>query len=251
MKTLARFTVIVLLIALVLPIASVGAQGGGDDEALAPDVAAVFYQAATAGSFEAMDDGSYTLTLEGVGENIIWLVSYPGMQVYTMPAMLFNDDWGANPELMANAVLEVDDLNIELILSAPTYADGVQTYVAIVENIIEPVETKDGPELPMMFADANLAIEWSLDFHNGLVAGIDARYEGARATPEECTAAKTAVNEWLVWDQQKAVEQNNARAVCSSGDAAACDLQTSIAIERYLTRQGMIPVIKVAYNECA
>jgi hypothetical protein len=236
MKTVVRLMLVALLLVVALPLTSVSAQDNPEDTLVAaPELSAVYYLSAASGSFADQGDGTYLLTLEGVGPEIVWLASYPGLRVYRLSTENLAINWGAGPEgLSADAVLETAGLNIQMLLSSPTYdaTAGTQSYVASVVNIITVEDTKEPPELPATFDNAALSIAWTVEFENGLVAGIQVRYEGLRATPEECAAALQSWNDYVVWDQQKAAEQAAAQLACSQGDAAACTTANNIAQER-------------------
>lgn len=255
MKALVRLTVMLVVVALVLPLATVGAQGGEGDELLAPEISAVYFQTATSGAFADNGDGTYTLTLEGVGPEIVWIMNTPVLSVQRLDNTNFNTQWGSAEGLEGEAVLEINGLNVLLTLSAPTY-DGaaVQTYQAVVTDIVAAEETKDAPELPMSFENAYLSIVWSVDFQNGLVAGIEAMYEGMRATPEQCAAAQTAWNNFLAWDAVKKAEYQAASVVCYGSDLATqqsgCDQMKAIQQERNAAIKAVTPSVLLLATEC-
>jgi hypothetical protein len=254
MKTVIRLIVVAWLIVLVLPLVPVGAQGEG--LLPAPGITAVFYQSATSGSFVDNGNGSYTLTLEGVGVEVIWLISSPSLQVYRVDAATLVADWAAAPEsLSTSAVLETADLNIQMTLSSPVYdaVAGTQTYQATVSQVMAIVESKDEPALPETFDSANLSIAWGLEFQDGLVAGIEKRYEGMRATPEQCTAAKQAYTDYMAWLAPLNAEYaaNSAQIAAGTGDTAALQARnTQIAAMTGAKAAEMGPTMRLMFREC-
>ena len=67
MKTIVRLMLVVVLLVLAVPLFPAGAQDGGEgDEVLAPEMSAVYFQTATAGSFADNGDGTYSVTITGL-----------------------------------------------------------------------------------------------------------------------------------------------------------------------------------------
>jgi hypothetical protein len=261
MKTVVRLMLVVVLLALAVPLFPAGAQDGGEeDELLAPEMSAIYFQTADGGSFVDNGDGTYTLTLEGVGAEITWIMTEPTLAVQTINNTNFNAHWNAAEGLVTDAVLGIEGFNIHLTLSMPTYdeATGVQTFVATVNQIVPAVESKDEPELPMTFDSAKLSIAWTVDFQSGLVLGVNAMYEGMRATPEECAAAQKQWNDYLTWDAAKKAEYIAARNTCRGRDGTtdaalkqtACQLSETINAERLAASASITPVTTLLGTEC-
>lgn len=234
MKNVIRLFAVVLLVVLVLPLVPVSAQDGGEGEGLvASEATAVYFQTATAGSLADNGDGTYTLTLQGVGAQVAWIMSAPSMAIQQQSNVNLAKQWAAAEGLSTGAVLQVGDLNIQLTLTAPAYdeATSTETYVATVGEIAAPEGVKE-PELPTSFDAASLSVAWSIEFQNGLVDGVTAMYEGMRATPEECAAAKQQWADFQTWWNAKSTEYNAAVKLCLAGDSAQCTTAKSIAAER-------------------
>jgi hypothetical protein len=245
MKTLVRFIMFVALLSLVLPLAAVGAQeGSGEDQLVAvPEISAVYYLSAASGSFADQGDGTYLLTLEGVGPEVIWIMTAPSLAIQQQNNVNLNAQWTAAEGLTTDAVIEAAGLNISMTLAAPVYdeATGVQTFVATVTDITAPEGVKE-PAVPATFDAANLSLVWSMEFQNGLVGGIQAMYAGMRATPEECAAAQQQWNDYNTWATAKYQEFNTASYACWQGDKAACSTANAIVAEinaRYATVSGL------------
>jgi hypothetical protein len=251
MKSVNRLLVVVLLIALALPLIPAAAQDGGEGEELTATVVAVYFQTASAGSFADNGDGTYILTLQGIDPQVVWLVSNPALAIQQQNNANLARQWAAAEGLIANAVLQVGDLNIQLTLTSPAYDETAmtETYAATVVEIVAPEGVKE-PELPTSFEAANLSISWSVDFQSGLVLGIDAMYQGMRATPEECTAAKQQFNDWKAWDAQQYTLQQQAAAACAAGDAAACQTKKEIMISRGAANRAILPVLQMINTQC-
>ena len=197
MKTVARLVIVALIAALMLPVAVVGAQGGSSEE-----ISAVLYQTAESGSFADNGDGTYALMLDDAAMEIVWLISTPTLQVYGWDARSLSANWGAAEGLETDAVLATEGLNIHLTLSAPVYDEeaGTQSFTAVVGEIEEFEESKDGPSLPESFGIADLSIRWSVEFQNNLVEGVNARFEGTRGPTDSCAEALDWWMTYLTWD---------------------------------------------------
>lgn len=252
MKTVVRILVVCLLLTVALPLALVNAQGDGGEYTMAPTISAVYYIPATAGSFEEVDD-AYLLTLAGVAEEIEWIMASPMLSIYTFSNVNFNAQWVANDELVADAVLQVADLNVQLALSSPAYDvdTGTQTYVAEVTDIIGPADAKE-IELPMEFEAVTLTIAWTDEFQGGLIDGIAAMYEGMRATPEQCAAAQASYDQFQnVWLPERVAAHDALIWPCLlDGDAAACQLMNDISMEMAFEQMAMAQVLSMINNEC-
>jgi hypothetical protein len=245
MKALARITVLIVLAALVLPLATVGAQ---DDDGVrllsSPQISAVYLQTATTGSFADNGDGTYTLTLEGVGAEILWIFNSPGLQIVSLQAQGLMADWAAAEDLATDATLEIESLNIMLELSSPSYdaEAGVQTYSAVIGELVSLEDSKDEPDLPEAFDAGNLVIAWSQEFEAGLLTGFEARSEGTREElSQECKDAQAAWEAYVAWDAQKWEEQQA---------ATDPDEKSAILYERYMAQMAIMPVVNYLNANC-
>lgn len=251
MKTIVRTLVVISLLVIALPLSLANAQDGGETYTTTPVISAVYYIPATAGTFEEVDD-VYLLTLEGVELGIDWIMTSPMLSIRTFNNDNLTAQWAANDELAANAVLQVDDLNVMLTLSSPTYDvdTGVQTYVAVVGDIVAPADVKE-PELPMAFEAVNLSIEWTNAFQEGLLIGIDEMYEGVRATPAECAHARNEYRQYQDhWLPPRIAAHDALIWPCLGGDGAACQLMSQISMEMAFKSMEMAPVLAMINTEC-
>lgn len=251
MKTIVRTLVVISLLVVALPLSLATAQDGGEVYTVAPSITAVYFVPAASGTFVEQDD-AYLLTLEGVGPEIDWIMTAPTLSIRTFNNDNFVTHWAANEELVANAVLQVDGLNVMLSLSSPAYDvdTGVQTYVAVVDDIVAPADIKE-PELPMAFEAVNLSIGWTDAFQEGLIIGIEAMYEGLRATPRQCARAYSQYLYYqYVWLPPRLSAHDNLIWPCLDGDAAACQLMSEISMEMAFKQMEMAPVIEMINNEC-
>ncbi len=253
MKTTVRTIILALLIAAMLPVLPVVAQdgGNGDELVVAPDLSAVYYLSATSGSFADQGDGTYLLTLEGIGDDLVWIASQPTLSIGTLSNVNLNTQWGAAAGLSTEAALQVGDLNVELTVTSPAYADGVQTYVATVGEITSLAGEKE-PELPMTFEAAQMALAWNVAFQNGLIDGIAAMYEGMRATPEECATAQQQWDAYVVWNADATQRYIAAHDACNyQKDAAACAEATQIRLDQRAAANAIRPVAVLLNTECS
>lgn len=240
MKTIVRITILVLLLALALPIIPASAQDGEEEVSLV-GISSVYLQDATSGSFEDNGDGTYTLTLNEASEQFTWVITSPGLGIQHFSTETIVLNWSEVEDLSTEAVLSVENLNILLQLSAPTFADGTQTYIAMVTEIRALDGAKD-PEVPMAFDAAELSISVSQEFESGLFQGVVMRYEGIRGA-EECDAARADYDEFNnVWVPAKSQERYDAIVTCYTDPdpnvaQAACqrsyDINTEISMRKY------------------
>lgn len=249
--------IFVLLLAVMLPLVPASAQDEGDELIAAPEASAVYFLSAASGSFADQGDGTYLLTLEGVDENIVWIMAQPVLAMSTLNNVNLNNHWANAEALTTDAVLEVDGMNVMLTLSSPTFEAGVQTFVATVGEIVAPEGVKE-PELPLTFEAVHLSIAWTIDFQDGLVGGIQAMYEGLRATPEECAAAQAEWDAYSTWRTAKTAEYVAASNTCRGRDgttdpalkAAACDQKAVLAAELNAAAANIAPTATLLANEC-
>jgi hypothetical protein len=175
MKAITRILVVVILVAITVPLLPASAQDEGPSTGF-------FVQEAESGTMADNGDGTYTLTLVGVGENIKGLLAAPEVGLSYYNAGLIALYWTSNPDgLEATAILETADQTLTLTLSAPAYdleADSM-TYTA---SVVVPEGEKDvtvaeefGPATLTIIADDVFA------------AGLNTGKENAGARPIQCT----------------------------------------------------------------
>lgn len=175
MKKIMRVLILVLLLTMVLPLGAASAEEGV--------YAGYFVQDAESGTVVDNGDGTYTLTLAGVAEDVNWLFTSPESGFGYINVGQLALDWAANPDgLEAEAILEVGDMVAELVVGAPVYSLEEATISYVVTPVVLEGE-KDAPEIAEEFEAATLYIVADNAFITGLQAGSDAG--GAR--PLRCT----------------------------------------------------------------
>jgi hypothetical protein len=190
MKSLVRLVAVMMLFAVMLPALPTRAQDGQGTDALLSEDDGLYIQSAVSGTLADHGDGTQTLTLQGVGPQMVWVLGGAAMTVRYIDAVYFSLDWAAMPDLSTPAVLAVGNLNILMTLKAPAYdaATQTQTYVVAVTGITTTEDTKDEPPLPSSFDLAYLSIAPSSAFLEGLVAGAQTGPEGVRS--DSCSVEK-------------------------------------------------------------
>jgi hypothetical protein len=230
MKLIVRILVVVLALSFLFPMTLVNAQDGSSALPVIPTTSAVYYMTATSGSFADQGDGTYLLTLEGVGANVAWIMTSPSLMIQQHSVANLNMQWAAAEGLATDAVVNAAGLNVAMTLTSPTYDEstGMQTFAATVTGITAPAGVKE-PDVPATFDAASLSIAWSDSFQGGLLGGISAMYEGLRATPEECATAQQEWNDYQTWLQQQLTLLNQVTNDCLfKKDQAACTQMNAI-----------------------
>lgn len=185
MKLLSRIGLLVVALILALPMQAVSAQ----DEAEAMDpFEGVYIQAANFGSLEASEGDTYTLTLEGIGEDTAWMIHTPELRAGNYPTLDLLLDWAAAEQAEditlapVQGALEIGDVALTLQLSNPIFdsATGIATYTVTIENQFS-FEENAKSELPDLFENATLFITFDTAFQEALIAGFDIRAADFRA----------------------------------------------------------------------
>jgi hypothetical protein len=186
MKTVVRLAIVVVMLVVMLPLAPVHAEG---DESYA----GFFIQEAASGTMVDNMDGTYTLTLTGVGEETDWLLTSPYAGISSVSTGELALIWSSNPDgLAANAVLEVGDVSVSLSLTAPVF-DAENEAVTYTASVIVPEGEKDAPEVPAEFEAAYLYIVTDDALMDGLKIGA----ENSEARPTlQCTRVYSFLLGW-------------------------------------------------------
>ncbi len=95
-------------------------------------------------------------------------------------------DWNFAEELTAEAVLQLSDARLELIIGAPVYDFETGTFSYVVLDIEGAELDKDGLFVLPEFEEGSLFIRLSTVFLDGLLAGRDARAANTRAICLAC-----------------------------------------------------------------
>ncbi|MBI5958806.1 MAG: hypothetical protein HY866_08730 [Chloroflexi bacterium] len=186
MKTVVRLAIVVVMLVVMLPLASVHAEG---DETYA----GFFIQEAESGTMIDNMDGTYTLTLEGVGEDTEWLVSTPYAGVGAVSTGELAQIWASHPDgLVAQAVLEIDDVVVSLSLTAPVF-DAENESISYTATVVVPEGEKDAPEVAAEFESAVLYIVTD----DALLDGLKVGAENNEARPTlQCTKIYSFLLGW-------------------------------------------------------
>lgn len=165
------------------------------------ELSAIIVQPAPAGGFSEVD-GVLTLTIEGVPTNSVFVVYQPALVTSNYVTQNVVDDWAFTKEftedgelLTLPAILETPELRLELEITAPSIADGVVTYQATVVGAEWLIDSKDDPEAPETFADANLVITldsasvgvWSQAFDKRINSGRNITAQSACTPTTFCS----------------------------------------------------------------
>ena len=157
--------------------------------------AALHLQTASAGSFEALEDGGYTLSLDTAEQTYRIFLPAPLLNIREPEPALIAQVWqladeDAEEAASVPASLTLDDRIITMQLSNPAFDDETQmmTYTAQIERIV--VTSEDGkPEAPATFSSADLLLDPPPGFEMKLVmmgANAPAALRSATSNDERC-----------------------------------------------------------------
>ena len=172
MKTLRITFVFALIFGL---FAVVSAQ---DVETETPDLSGNFVQFADGGSFAEVEDSeAFTLTLNGVAEDTAWQFITPELDGGRMNTNLIALYWDAAEDLSTSALLETEEVTLELTLSEPDFnaETGEMSFTAIIDELYYTevgADFKEEASVPAEFGESTLFIVLNQGF-------IDAFNEGA------------------------------------------------------------------------
>ncbi|MBN1565342.1 MAG: hypothetical protein JXA10_15965 [Anaerolineae bacterium] len=177
MKHLFRILILISLIGIALPLATINAQ---DDlppipeEDLIVSALAVYYQSANSGEFVDNGDDTYTLTLNAADPQITIINTALPLSVSQLDTFGFMTNWAAAGDISVEATLQVDDLNIRLILSQPTYdlETLTQTFVATVVEVVS-LAGAEGTLPKKGFTLATLAFAPAEDFLTAYAVALE------------------------------------------------------------------------------
>jgi hypothetical protein len=132
------------------------------------------YQTATSGTFTDNGDDTYTLKLEDVAPNTVFVSAVPSLGIMQIDTEAFAKSWQAGgADLTAQAVIELDKVTIFATLSEPVMDGQSLTYQATIDNIL-PVGAQSGDtdlEAPEAFKTANLLISGDDNLIKALESG--------------------------------------------------------------------------------
>lgn len=188
MKFSLRVLILVIVLVAALPVSLVTAQDGGEDDVMLMAVGS-YLQSAEGGEFVDNGDGTYTLTLDGVAEEMLYMANVPVPSLRTTPTWSFVSNWAAVADLTADAVLETGLLNIRLELSTPAYENGTLSFTATVTELVALAELEEGVELALPdkgFGAARLLIVPTIEFQMARVQAIDPAEGDVRGSRPGC-----------------------------------------------------------------
>ncbi|MFZ4813206.1 MAG: hypothetical protein ACOYL5_01625 [Phototrophicaceae bacterium] len=190
MKQFARFWVLAAV-----AISAFGATLFAQDEAAVPEDLAGFYAIQTTGGTLVAGEGdAYTLTLEGVGEILPWVINTPYLYSGEAETNLFVLDWAAADALSGVASLRAGEDFVELALTAPAFdlTTGTLTFNATVSYLEAPnADPKAGaPTPPAEFEATTVFVRLDAAFESGVAAGSDLRAEGTRVDRNEDASSR-------------------------------------------------------------
>ncbi len=173
---------IFIIMTLLVPFGVLYAQDEPEEQEVAYGT---FIISASSGSLTEASGETLTLTLEGVPDMIQWFINTDGISAGLYFSTDFNGDWGFASEdgpLVAEAILVTANETITLLISEPSFFEGVFTYAATVVSIIPADEAidPDKAELPESFDSITLFIPLYPDLSASLIEGLDARLSSTR-----------------------------------------------------------------------
>jgi hypothetical protein len=170
---------ILLFVLLLLALLPVNAQ----DETLIPnDLSQVIIIDASQGTLTQIDGDSYVLVLTAVNDSMQWFTEQPWLDAGTESVAVFARAWRDAPDTLATrtAVLHTDTFRAVVHLDSPEPAESSLVFRATVEQFIPDIKP------PMEdFSNPTLFIQIDASFMRGLVLGLIAADDGARAEPDE------------------------------------------------------------------
>jgi len=145
-----------------------------DIETLIASGTGVFVQSAESGSFVDGSESGYTLTLVGINDQTPWQLINPEFDGGTMDTTIVAQAWAAVEGLNAAALLETDNVTVEMLITAPIYdaetgtlnfeAQAMEWYYTQVQD-----DPKESASIPDVFDAATLFVV--LD--DSLIAALD------------------------------------------------------------------------------
>ena len=194
MPSLHRIMLFGLLV--VLPLSILTAQD--EDEASEANATGAYVIDASEGNFQEADQDTLTLTLIGVPDLIQYVLTSNPFAAGQYSTVEFEGDWNFASEeslLALDAILSLEEINVHVTLSDPSYLDGVLSFEAEIEmiDILDPEENDDKAELPDAFQDATLYVPLYPEVAEALIAGRAARVNSARRNvfdPGQCPPSR-------------------------------------------------------------
>lgn len=179
-----RVFALLSLALLLLVVPSALAQDAAEEEVVLTPVI-IMAQEATSGVLVDNGDGTYTLTLEGVSEDLPYLLDSDTPDAGVLETAKVMDAWAVVEGLTAEgAALQTPEATVLVTLSAPVFdfISGSVSYTAVVEGVVQE-EGQPEVALPEVFEEATLYILASQEFWAGLAEGYE---ELGLRDPKEC-----------------------------------------------------------------
>ncbi len=162
---------LVLLAAVLLTLPLAVTRARQDDTSL-PGRA--FYQTATSGTLTDNGDDSYTLKLDDVAPNTVFVSAAPSLAIMQIDTESFAKSWQAGgADLTSQAAIELDQVTIMATLSEPVMDGTSLTYQATLDDKL-PGGAQSGDtdvEIPETFKTVNLLISGGDNLIKALESG--------------------------------------------------------------------------------
>lgn len=124
---------------------------------------------ATAGTLTDNEDGTYTLTLEGVSERVSYLSRASVLNTGAVELAGLADAWASVEGLTARAVVTIGDVTVVMTVGAPTFdvLAGTLTYTG------ELLSVNGADAAPTEFETASVFVQAAADFTEQMGAAAD------------------------------------------------------------------------------
>lgn len=170
--TLRTLFMVIALLLLAIPISAQDEFGGA------------YFLDAEGGEASEVGNGVYEFTLNGLPAGINWYLAQPMPYVGTGDGALFFQAWGTNEELSTTAFIELEDMVIEMEMSAPvfdtTLGDLTFTGEIVALDPKDPEDTK--LSIPKKIdGEAKLTIVFDIMFDEAIAVGVEEVLSGTRA----------------------------------------------------------------------
>ncbi len=150
------------------------------DDTLPDDTSGVIAHVIDSGTMIDNGDGTFLLTVSSpldYAPSVITSAEF--FRTFNYPLLELASDWEFAPDLEVPAVLDMGDVVLELVLTAPTIDPLTNEVTYLVVSATGLEEGKDGFELPEIEA-GSLMINMDYTFVEGMIAGRTERINSTR-----------------------------------------------------------------------
>lgn len=170
----ARVTILILV--LMFATMLVNAQ----DETLPDDTTGVIAHVISEGMMVDNGDGTFLLTVNSPLDFAPSVISSAEFfRTFNYPLIDLYGDWEFASDLEVSAVLDMDDVVLELVLTAPTIDMTTGEFTYLITSATGLTEGKSGFELPEI-SSGSLMINMDYAFVEGIMAGRTERISSTR-----------------------------------------------------------------------